>query len=78
MDEFSEDIKKEFDKQFKNIEEINDKKNNQKMSILYVSFVVVFILVLIGTVLSFSNYLKAKNNADDNVKVVEKVVVKEY
>lgn len=78
MNDNSEEIKRAFDKQLETIEEDKNKTNKVKVSLLYTAFIIVFLFVLAGTILSYSNYLKAVKNAEQNANVIQKVSVKEY
>jgi cell division protein FtsX len=74
----SDEIKKEFEKQFNEVQNKNNKEKNFKANLLTVAFILIFVFVLSGTIISYKNYEKAKNNLNSNVNVVQKVVVKEY
>ncbi len=78
MNSYSDDIKKEFERQFENIEKDEHKEKKTKVTLAYVCLIVVFLFVLAGTILSYNNYVKAKNKSNNNVNVVQKVTVKEY
>ena len=78
MNSYSDDIKKEFERQFENIEKNEHKEKKTKVTLAYMCLIVVFLFVLAGTILSYNNYVKAKNKLNNNVNVVQKVVVKEY
>jgi len=78
MNNYSEDVKKEFERQFENMAKNEHKEKKTKVILLYACFVFVFLFVLTGTILSYNNYVKAKNNLDNKVNVIQKVTVKEY
>ena len=78
MDSYSDDIKKEFERQFENIEKNEHKERKTKVTLMYVCLIIVFLFVLTGTILSYNNYVKAKNKLNNNVNVIQKVTVKEY
>ena len=78
MNNYSEDVKKEFERQFENMAKNEHKEKKTKVALLYACFMVVFLFVLTGTILSYNNYVKVKNNLDNKVNVIQKVTVKEY
>lgn len=77
MEEYSEDIKIEFEKQFKAMEDNKTASNNKQITLLIIAFAIVFVFILTGTVFSYQNYLKAKNNQNSQTNVIERIVVKE-
>ena len=68
MEQINEDIKKEFDDKIKNIEEIDTKQMKTINVLCYVASVFLFIAVLIGTIMSVSNYCEAKKRQEENNK----------
>lgn len=65
MEHVNEDIKKEFDDKIKSIEEIDTKKIKLINILCYVATIFLFISVLVSTVLSISNYMKAKQKQEN-------------
>jgi len=73
MNDVSE-IKQEFENKIKLIEESDQRKNNFIYKIMNASFVLLFLIVLSGTVLSFLNYqktIKNQANVSNNSNVIE-------
>ena len=63
-------VKEEFDNNIKALEESNKKRTEFLNTMLVVLGVCLFISVLFGTLLSYNNYKKAKENRE-NIQVVE-------
>ncbi len=75
MEQSSNNIKQEFEEKIRNIENNNKKLNKMKTYILYILFIFIFILVLSGTILSYNNYQKVKQDINKNNKIIEIKVV---
>ncbi len=72
MNQTSEQIKKDFDERIKNIETQNNNKKFMYNTILYTVSIMMFILVLCGTIFSVNSYIKAKEKAENNnIKTIE-------
>ena len=65
------DIKQEFDNNIKALEENSRKKTQFLNTTLMVTGVCLFICVLCATILSYKNYVNAKNKSDNKVQVIE-------
>ena len=63
-------VKEEFDNNFKVLEEKARKKTEFLNTLLMVLGVFLFVSVLIGTLFSYNNYIKAKENSE-NIQVIE-------
>ena len=70
MVEGSIGVKEEFDNNFKALEEKARKKTELLNTLLMVLGVFLFVSVLIGTLFSYNNYIKAKENSE-NIQVIE-------
>ena len=73
MNDDSNDIKQEFEDKIKSIEDQDKPKTFMVYTIMNVSFIILFLAVLSGTVLSYLNYKEVVNsqaNVNDN-NVVE-------
>lgn len=74
MNDSSNDIKKQFDDKIKSIEENDKKKTFFIYTIMNVSFVILFLAVLSGTIISYMNYKQVTQstvNIKNNSNVVE-------
>lgn len=78
MEYNSDDIREEFNQNVVNLKNQEKRGNKIKIGLLYTSFIVAFIFIFTGTVFSFLNYEKAKDNSNSELKVIQNVVVKEY
>ena len=78
MNNNAEEIKKAFYEQFQQLENNNIKQQKFKTILLDSAFVIAFLFVLTGAIISYNNYRTAKNKMDNNTVVIQKVVVKEY
>lgn len=77
MENYSADIKSEFEKQFKAIEDNKKVLSNKQFKFLLIAFIIVFAFVLTGTIFAYKNYIKVKSNQDGQTNVIQKVIVKE-
>ena len=75
MEDSSNDIKKEFEEKIKYIEENEEKSKIFKTTLLYSSSIILFIIILIGTIFSYSNYIKTKNKVANQTEI-PKIVIK--
>ena len=75
MEDTSVNIKLEFEEKINDIEENEKKVNKLKVNFLNIVFVFSFLLVLSGTIISYTNYVKAKEKPANNNTVVEIKVV---
>ena len=71
MNRTSEQIKKDFEERIESIE--NSKKNKEVIfnTVLYTVSIMLFLLVLCGTIFSYNNYVKVKERANTNIKTIE-------
>ena len=71
MNETNEQIKKDFEERIESIE--NSKKNKTLLfnTVLYTVSILMFLLVLCGTIFSYNNYVKAKEKANNSITTVE-------
>jgi len=67
----NENIKLEFENQIHAIEEKDNNKNKFFFNIMNIAFVILFIAVSIGTILSYYNYKEVKSKVNSNVPVIE-------
>lgn len=65
MEQVNESIKKEFDDKLKSIEEIDNNKMKNINTLCYIATIFLFIAVLIGTIMSVTNYFEAKKKANE-------------
>ena len=72
----STNVKEEFDSTFKALEEKSKKKTELLNTMLVVLGISLFLFVLLGTLLSYNNYVKAKENADANANKVQVIEFK--
>ena len=75
MVENSEEIKKDFENKINNLREHDKKKRLVFVAMLYVASIVLFGAVLFGTVVSYKNYINAKNNQPQQTEVDSKNVI---
>lgn len=64
-------IKEEFDNNFKILEDKAKKKSQFLNTSLIILGICLFISVLLGTLLSYNNYVKAKERQNNKVQVIE-------
>ena len=71
MNRTSEQIKKDFEERIESIE--NSRKNKEVIfnTVLYTVSIMLFLLVLCGTIFSYNNYVKVKERANTNIKTIE-------
>ena len=68
----NDNIKLEFENQIHAIEEKDNNNNKIFMNIMNIAFVILFIAVSIGTVLSYYNYKEVVNKAkNSDIPVIE-------
>ena len=76
MNDVSNDIKQEFEDKIKSIEDQDKRKTFMVYTIMNVSFIILFLAVLSGTVLSYLNYKEVVNSQanvnDSNVVELKK------
>ena len=68
----NEEITKEFDLKFNDMEKIDESKKRMRTAVLYTVAIIMFLCVLAGTIVSIKNYFDAKKIHDNqnNVPVV--------
>ena len=74
MNDVSNDIKQEFEDKIKSIQDSEQRKNSMILTIMNVSFVILFLAVLSGTILSYLNYkqvMDSQANLNNNSNAVE-------
>ena len=72
MEQLSEQIKKDFEERIESIETHKRNKTFLYNTVLYTVSIMMFILVLCGTIFSINNYIKAKEKAsNNNIKIIE-------
>ena len=69
MEQTSERIKKDFEERIESIEKLKEKKSAMLNTVLYTISIIMFLLVLCGTIMSYNNYTKVKDKANANNKV---------
>ncbi len=69
MEQTSERIKKDFEERIESIEKLKEKKSAMLNTVLYTISIIMFLLVLCGTIMSYNNYIKVKDKANANNKV---------
>ena len=76
MEQTNEQIKKEFEERIENIENSKKKKSAMFNTVLYTVSILMFLLVLGATIMSYNNYVKAKEKADNANKGVTTLELK--
>ena len=74
MNDISNDIKQEFEDKIKSIEDSEQRKTSMIYTIMNVSFIILFLAVLSGTVLSYLNYrqvMDSQPKVNNNTNAVE-------
>ena len=71
MNDTNESIKKEFEDTIELFKINNNKVKKFKIRMLYVLSIFLFLSVLTGTIISYKNYLKAKDRQTQKDNVVE-------
>ncbi len=71
MNETSEQIKKDFEERIESIENYKKNKTFIYNTVLYTVSIMMFILVLCGTIFSINSYNKAKEKADNKIETIE-------
>lgn len=74
MENTSDIVKDEFDEQLEIIKEIDKNESKYKTAILYSSFIIAFIVILTGTIITLYNYNKIKTRNDR----VHNIIVDDY
>ena len=68
MDDIGNDIKQEFEDKIKNIKEHEKNKSMIMQVVLSTIVVMLFVLVSIGTIMSYNSYKKVKTNTKNVVE----------
>ena len=74
MNDNTEQIMIDFEERIENIEKTKKAKNVMFNTVLYTVSIMLFLLVLAGTIFSYNNYKKAKEKANEinnNITTVE-------
>ena len=71
MNDINEQVEKEFNERIECIEKAQKKKALIFNTVLYTVSVLMFLLVLCGTIFSYKNYVRAKEKAENNITTIE-------
>ena len=71
MEQTSEQIKKDFEERIESIEKYKQNKTFIYNTVLYTVSIMMFLIVLCGTIFSVNSYVKAKEKANSNIKTIE-------
>lgn len=68
METMNESIKEEFEQKIKTMEENSKKKTNLLNALCYIVSISLFVAVLVGTTISISNFINAKQQEENNAR----------